>query len=402
MGLPNAANGMTTQQQRFLQQQQLSQAPTSSPIVQNATPHNGSSPMTAGNIDVQMRHSTSSLGGSPPRPGSVVPQNPQMTPVVAHAMRAQGSQQSHAGTPRVSQGTPNMAQEVLRQTPRMSQSSPMPGHMVQVPQMGGAHMMPNQIMNTQMQQAQIIAQQQQMQQRMRQQAAQQAMSSSPMNSQQMTPQQIALQQQIAQHQMQQGNAGMMAGNPMAISYNAQMRAMAAAQAQQNSMQQNGQGFMGRGGAMTPQMVQQAQHQAALQAQQQGQMQQQGQPNIIQQRIQGMARHLYQSQIASFMGQFPGGQAPPEAHNSFKQQCQTTARQKVGQQVLIQQQQQNAMRQQQQQQQQQGHMMAGQNIGMGQGMNMGMNMGMQGNMNVNMNANMNGNMNGAGMQRPSGM
>ncbi|KFY72167.1 hypothetical protein V499_07693 [Pseudogymnoascus sp. VKM F-103] len=406
MGLPNAANGMTTQQQRFLQQQQLSQAPTSSPIVQNATPHNASSPMTAGNIDVQMRHSTSSLGGSPPRPGSVVPQNPQMTPIVAHAMRAQGSQQSHGGTPRISQGTPNMSQEALRQTPRMSQTSPMPGHMVQVPQMGGgAHMMPNQnMMNTQMQQAQIIAQQQQQQQRLRQQAAQQAMNSSPMNGQQMSPQQMALQQQIA-HQMQQGNPAMMGGNQMAINYNAQMRAMAAVQAQ-NSMQPNGQSFMGRGGAMTPQMIQQAQHQAALQAQQQQQQQQQqgqmqqGPPNIVQQRVQAMARQIYQSQITNFMAQYAGGQAPPEQLNLFKQQCQLSARQKIGQQVMIQQQQQQAMRQQQQQQQQ-GHMMSGQqHPGMVQGMNMGMNMGMQGNM--NMNGSMNGNMNGSGMQRPSGM
>jgi len=368
MGLQNAGNGMTTQQQRFMQQQQqnMSQGPMSSPIVGNATPQNISSPMVGTNIGVQMQTSTSSLGGSPPRPGSVVPQNPQMTPVVAHAMRVQGSQQSHGGTPRVANATPSMSHDIPRvnQTPRMSQASPMPGHMVQVPQMGGPHMIPNQMVNAQMQQqAHIIAQQQQQQQRMRQAAAQQAMNSSP--GQQMTPQQIAMQQQIAQHQMQQNNAGMMGGNPMAINYTAQMRAMAAAQAvqAQNAMQQ------------------QAQHQALqAQAAQHGQMQQPGQPNLVQQRIQAMARQIYQSQYQNFMAQFPGGQAPPEALNNFKQQCSQSASQKVRQQMMIQQQ--NAMRAQQQ-----GQMMGGQ-------MPMGMNMGMQGGMN--------GNMNGMGMQRPPGM
>lgn len=394
MVLQNAAMSMASQQQRFMQQQQqLSQAPMSSPVVRNATPHNVSSPMVPPNMGLQLQRSTSSLGGSPQRPGSVVPQNPQMTPVVAHAMRAQGSQQSHVGTPRSAHATPNMVHDAQRasQTPRMSQTSPMPGHMIQAPQMGGAHMMPNTLTPAQMQQqAQIIAQQQHQQQRMRQQAAQHAMSSSPVNGQQLTPQQIAMQQQqFAQQQMQQGNAGMMAGGNQ-INYTAQMRAMAAA-AQQNALQQqNAQGFMGRG-AMTPQMVQQAQHQAAMQAQQQGQ------PNIIQQRVQSMTQQLYQSQINNFLSRFPAGQVPQGALNSFKQQCHANARQRV-QQVMMQQQQ-NAMRQQQQQ----GQMAAGQqHPGMGQGMNMAGNMGMNMGMPGNMNGNMNANMSGMGIPRPSGI
>ena len=342
-------NGIAAGQQRLIQQQ-FSQAQASSPVVRNATPHNLSSPMVANNMGVQMQHSNSGMGGSPPRPGSVVQQgHQQMTPAMAQAMRTQGSQNSHGGTPRLPNATPNMPQPVPRpmnQTPRMSQSSPMPGHMAQTPLMNNPQMMiqNNPVANIQLQQAQFAAAQQQAQQRMRQQAAQQAMGSSPPNGQQMTPQQFAMQQM---HQ-QQANPGMMSGNQMSAQYAAQMRHMA--HAQQAALQQNGNpNFMGPNG-MHPQMVQ------AQQAQQQHNQQQMAN---MQRNVQMVSQKFYQQGYQTLSMQY-GGQIPPEVMMQYKQSCNSRAQQYMMQQMRAQQ-----MRAQ---------------VGMAQNMNM----------------------NGMGMQRPPGM
>ncbi len=332
-------NGIAAGQQRLIQQQQqFTQAQASSPVVRNATPHNLSSPMVATNVGVQMQHSNSGMGGSPPRPGSVVQQvHQQMTPAMAQAMRTQGSQNSHGGTPRLPSATPNMAQPIPRQmnqTPRMSQSSPMPGHMAQTSLMNNPQMMMqnNQMTNMQLQHAQQVAAQQQAQQRMRQHAAQQAMGSSPPNGQQMMPQQFPMQQM---HQ-QQAIPGMISGGQMSAQYAAQMRQMA--QAQQAALQNGNPNFMGANG-MHPQMVQaqQAQH-----AQQQGQQQQM---SNMQRSIQIITQKLYQQDLPQLSAQW-NGQIPQEAMMQYRRSIATKAQQYVTQQMRAQQMrsQQNAMAQ----------------------------------------------------------
>lgn len=382
-------------QQRFMQQQ-ITQAQSASPVVRNATPMNMSSPMVGQNMGVPMQSTTSSMGGSPPRPGSVVPQGSQMSPLLAQAMRTQGSQQSHAGTPRMATGTPNMANMVppVNQTPRMAQPSPRPGQMSQAQQMNLMGTMGNNI-DPQIR-AQIAQQQQQQQQlRMRQAAAAQALGAS--SPQQMTQQQQQLmQQQLAMQQ----NAPMMHQNPMAQQYAAQLRAMQAQQANQAGqaqagMQQNAMNFMaGQRQAMTPQMIQQAQQNALqAQAQQQGQMGQAGmQRNAnLQAQINRIAQQLFQAQYQMFVNQ-QGGQPSQAAIENFRQRCQQTAHLKVKE-MINRSAQQRAL-QQQQMMNQQGQM------GMvnATGMNPGMQQGMQGQMGMNgMNA-----MGQMGMQRPPGM
>jgi transcription factor SPT20 len=316
------------QQRLIQQQQQFSQAQASSPDVGHAAPNNLSSSMVATNLGVQMQHSNSGMGGSPPRPGSVVQQgHQQMTPTTAQAMRTQGSQNSHGGTPRLPNTTPNMPQPVPRQInqpPRMSQSSPMPGHMAQTPLMNNPQMMmqSNQMANIQLQQAQIAAAQQQAQQRMRQQAAQQAMGSSPPNGQQMTQQQFAMQQM---HQ-QQGNPGMMSGGQMSAQYAAQMRQMA--QAQQAALQNGNPNFMAANG-MHPQMVQ------AQQAQQAQQQHGQQQMTNMQRNISMFSNKFYQQGIQQLSAQW-NGQISPEAMMQYKQSCNARAQQYVSQQIRAQQ------------------------------------------------------------------
>jgi transcription factor SPT20 len=346
-------NGISGQQRLIQQQQQFSQAQASSPVVRNATPHNPSSPMVANNLGVQMQHSNSGMGGSPPRPGSVVQQgHPQMTPAMAQAMRTQGSQNSHGGTPRLPNTTPNIPQSIPRQinqTPRMSQSSPIPAHMAQTPLMNNPQMgmQNNQMANFQLQQAHQIAQQQ-AQQRMRQQAAQQAMGSSPPNGPQMTPQQFAMQQM---HQ-QQTNPGMMSGGQVSAQYVAQMRHIA--QAQQAALQQNGNSnFMAPNG-MHPQMIQ------AQQAQQAQQQHSQQQMNTMQRNVLGISQKFYQQGLQQLSIQY-GGQIPPETMMQYKQSCNARAQQYFTQHMRAQQ-------------------MRTQQPGMAQNMNM----------------------NGTGMQRPPGM
>ncbi|KAK6607218.1 hypothetical protein H4I95_04867 [Botrytis cinerea] len=137
---PSQANGIVSngmQAQRF-HPHQGTQAQISSPIVRNGTPHSQASPTVNNGIgNNPMQHSTSSMGGSPPRPGSVVHQN-HPAPIAAHGMVAQRSQQSHAGTPRMHNATPNMQSTPLNRglTPRMSQGSPLQGAMAQAPGMG--------------------------------------------------------------------------------------------------------------------------------------------------------------------------------------------------------------------------------------------------------------------------
>lgn len=378
VNMVNQAMAGMNPQQRMLQQQ-FSQAQSASPVVRNSTPMNMSSPMV-GNMGVPMQTTTSSMGGSPPRPGSVVPTGSQMSPLMAQAMRTQGSQQSHSGTPRMATATPNMSNIIppVNQTPRMAQPSPRPGQMGQAQQMGmmGTNVPPEI-------RAQILSQQQQQQQqlRLRQQAQAQALNMSP--QQQLTPQQM---QQLAMQQ----NGPMMNQNPVAQQYAAQMRLMQAQQASQagqpQGMMQNGMNMMGgQRQVMTPQMVQAAQ-QAALQAQaqQQGQMGQAGMPMAqidrvrLQQEIQRHGALIYQQQYPMFSAQH-GGNPPPEAINAFKLRVQQAAHQKVKQIA----QRAAQARLQQQMMGQQGQM------GMvnGGGMNPAMQQGMQGQM---------------GMQRPPGM
>lgn len=398
MGVPNGVPGMNPQQARFMQQNQIAQQ-AASPVPRNATPQNMSSPMVGQNMGVPMQTSTSSMGGSPPRPGSVVPPASQMSPQMAQAMRPQSSQQSHGGggTPRLTNGTPNMAHNIpmANQTPRMTQPSPRAGQMAQAQQL---NMLANQNLDPHVR-AQIMQQQQAQQfaqQRMRMVAAAQAMgaSGSPM-----TPQMAMQQQQLAQAQMQGNNAGM-GQTPLGAQYAAQMRMMqqqhAQAAAQGQNVPQNGMNFnMGMGrGAMTPQMIQQAQQQAQIQVQQQGQM---GQPNPAQikqqQMIAHISRQIYTAQLPNLLAQYPGG-LPDSIKQQFMQSCQQNAVMKVR--AMMQQQQQQARLAQQQQQQ---AMMGAQGqMGMGNGMGIGMQQGspQPGQMG------MNGMQQMGGMQRPPGM
>lgn len=389
----NAA-GMNPQQARFMQQNQIAQTQASSPVPRNSTPQNMSSPMVGQNMGIPMQTSTSSMGGSPPRPGSVVPQGAQMSPQMAQAMRAQSSQQSHGGTPRMANGTPSMPHQMpmANQTPRMTQPSPRPGQMGQA-QLG--NMLANQNLDPHVRQ-QIMQQQQQQQQvaqqRMRMAAAAQAMGANPGQAGMTPQQQMALQQQMAQQQLQGGNTAM-GQNPLGAQYAAQMRMMQAqhaaqAAAQGQNVPQNGMNLnMGMGGgAFTPQMIQQANQRAMNQAQQ-GQMAQPTPQMVQQMKVRQMTQQIFQAQLPAVSAQYPNG-IPDLAKQQLLQQSQQQAVQRLRQMM-----QQQAMRQQQQQ-----AMMGAQ----GQmGMNMGMNMGMQQGSPQQGQMGMNG-MQMGGMQRPPGM
>ncbi len=376
MGAPNGMNP----QQRFMAQNQIPQGGSASPVVRNATPQNMSSPMVGQNMGVPMQTSTSSMGGSPPRPGSVVPQGAQMSPQMAQAMRTQISQHSQGGTPIMANGTPNMAQNMsqMNQTPRMTQPSPRPGQMAQAQQMG---MLTNQNIDPHVRN-QILQQQQQ--QRMRQAAIAQAqgVGQSPVNGQMTQQQQILLMQQ--QQQMQQGNAAMMGGNAqLQQQYAARVAFMQAQQAQLAQNQQNVQngGVVAGRPAMTPRMVQQAQQQAATQAQQQAQS---GGQNPMAMEANRIAQRYYQQQFPAFAARY-NGNVPPQDHQLFKQRCQQSAmkhmQQLMQQRRLLQAQQQGQIMANQQGggmmvNGMNGNMMAGQGIQGRQGMNGMGNMGMQ--------------------------
>lgn len=365
------ANGIPGQPQRF-HQQQVSQAQLSSPIVRNGTPQSHMSPVN-GMGNIPMQHSTSSVGGSPPRPGSAVHMNPpQMGGPASHNMTAQRSQQSHAGTPRMPNATPNLQstplsrQVSVSQTPRMGQASPLPGPMGQVPHMQqvmGPNGQPMNLNPAQQQQFQQQQQQALFQQRMRQQAVAQGMAG--MNGQPMTQQQMVQAQQLLRAQQ----ASQM-NSQMAQNYTAQMAAMQRAgaippnmnfannPAAMQSMQQLQQ--MQQMQQMQQLQLQQQQAQAQAQAQAQQHPQQANTPQAQQQlmmrkAISGRAHQIYQQQIPQFQAQYPGG-IPEEVLVNLRRQCNQNATLQITQQM-------NAQRTLHQQHQQQMMAAAQQHGGM---------------------------------------
>lgn len=373
-------NGIPAPPQRF--HQQVSQAQASSPIVRNGTPQSNSSPPVNNMGNVPMQQSTSSMGGSPPRPGSVVHQNPpHMGGPTANNMTAQRSQQSHTGTPRMPVATPNNIQSTpvnrqISQTPRMSQNSPLQG------QIGHTTQMPMGINGQPVPINAAAAAQYQQQQRMRamlhqnQIAQAQAGMNGMMPGPQMNPQ--LMQAQALRMQQQQSSQGMA---QVANNYQAQMVAMAQRGGVPQGMNQN---FMANQQGINIQSVQQLQNmqqqaqqmqsirmQAAAQAQNhlpQG-MQQSG---MNQQNPQAAAQHaMFMQMTASFynqlrsayMAQNPGNFSE-EIDRQLKQRAQAQAQAQVQAQM-------NARAQQRRQQ-----MMAAQQNGMQQGgMNMQHQMGM---------------------------
>ncbi|CZR57002.1 uncharacterized protein PAC_06891 [Phialocephala subalpina] len=337
-----AANGINSQPQRF--HQQVSQAQTSSPIVRNGTPQSHSSPTVNNMGNAPMQHSTSSMGGSPPRPGSVVHQNHHpMGAQAGQGMAPQRSQQSHAGTPRMPNSTPIVQTTPLNrqmsQTPRLSQGSPLQGPMGQTPQM-----MNGQPMQMNAQQMQQALRNQQMQQMLRNQAATQGMAGmmgqggQPMNQQQLLQAQAQAQAMRAQQLGQQGN-------PITQQYAAQLAQMGRATA--GIPQNMNQNFMNGNPAMGNQMnlqqmqamqqmqlMRQQQQQAAQQQQMQQQQQQQqhgpDQQNLMQQQlmqrqVNALANQIYVGQRQNMIAQYPGG-LPPEVDAALRQRCSQHARQ----------------------------------------------------------------------------
>jgi len=336
-------NGMNSQPQRF-HQQQVSQAQMSSPIVRNGTPHSNSSPTVNNMGNAPMQHSTSSMGGSPARPPSVVqqPHNSMGAPG-SQGMAPQRSQQSHAGTPRMPNSTPNVQVSTplnrqMSQTPRISQGSPLQGPMVQSPQVP---MMNGQPMQMTAQQMQQVMAQQRMQQMMRNQNGQNMvmMNGHPMN-----------QAQAMQAQAQAAAIRAQQGNPMAAQ--AQVYAQRLAQMGQagagmppnmNQNFMNGNAGMGNNPQMNVQqmqrlqqmqMLQQQQHAQAAQQQQLHQQQQQQHPDqqqalvreqMMQRQVAQMANQLYVQQRQVMTAQYPNG-LPPDIDQQLKQRCTAAARQ----------------------------------------------------------------------------
>ncbi|CZS97336.1 hypothetical protein WAI453_008549 [Rhynchosporium graminicola] len=373
-------NGLAAQPQRF--HQQVSQAQASSPIVRNGTPHSHSSP--AGNQmgNVPMQQTTSSMGGSPPRPGSVVHQNhPQMGAPTGHPMSAQRSQQSHAGTPRMPNSTPNIQSTPLNrqvnQAPRMSQGSPMQASMAGMQGMQGMQGMP--MMNGQqmpvMNSQQAMQLQQQQQNRIMQ---AQAMRTGGLQQQQamggMVPQQMTTQQQhhyLAAQQMMRAQA-QQGGNPNTIAqaYASQMNAMA--QRSGGLPPNMNQNMMNNG---MPQMtMQQMQQQLQIrQMQQQGQgrgqqTQQMQQQQIFQQQVIATATSMYNNERLKTAANYPNGILPEEVERNLRVQCQRQATENVQRRIQM-------SRNHQAQQQ---NMMAQAQAAQAQGMQQNMN-GMQGGM-----------------------
>jgi transcription factor SPT20 len=336
------ANGIQGQPQRF-HNQQVSQAQIPSPIVRNGTPQSHSSPTVNNMGNVPMQHSTSSMGGSPPRPGSVVHQNHTQMGAQGHGMvpqRSQQSQQSHAGTPRMPNSTPHIQSTPLNrqmsQTPRISQGSPVQVSMAQAQtpmMMANGHIQTNNP---------NLMRQQQVQAMLRQNAAGMG---GMVNGQQVSPQAMQYAQaqarMIQQHQQNQQQGGMQIGgnnNPHA-QYAAQMAAMGQQGMHQPSMNQN---FRNNGQPMNAQQIQiqqqmqfrmqQAQAQSQAQAQIQGLQQQpqqqhpqqQGGMNpIIVQQIRQQAGLFYRERMHAFQAQHPGG-ITPDQDRGLRAQCQADA------------------------------------------------------------------------------
>lgn len=264
-----------------------SQPAASSPMVRQSTPQNiMSSPMVGG---VPMQPSGSSVGvGSPARPPSVVNQGVPMSV----AMSARGSQQSHqSGTPRIPQGTPNMAHATPMSRPQMSNNPPGPN----------MQMSPAQIHNSNlaMQHAQLQAQQRARQQQI---LLQQngMMPQNPQQMQQMQMQQNFIRQQQAR--MQMANGGQQQNQAMIQQYRAQMlqaQAQRAAQAQSQGGQYANQQAHGPNQAQ----MQQMQFAAAAAAAQHQQQQNPQAAMIAQQQQLEAAQRLAQNG-----GGHPGAQA----------------------------------------------------------------------------------------------
>lgn len=348
------ANGIPGQPQRF-HQQQVSQAQLSSPIVRNGTPQGQMSPPVNNMGNVPMQHSTSSMGGSPPRPGSAVHLNhPQMGAPTSHNMAAQRSQQSHAGTPRMPNATPNVQSTPLSRqmsgTPRINQSSPIQGPMgptAHIQQMMGPNGQPINLNPAQQQQFQQQQQQALFQQRMRQQAAAQGMGG--INGQPMNQQQMLHAQQMLRAQQQ---ANQMNNNQIAQNYTAQMAAMQRAGGgipQNMNFANNPQAMQQMQQAQQFQQLQQMQfQQAQAQAQSQAQAQQpqpanpqMQQQQMVRKAIMARTQAIYQQQIPQLQAQYPGG-IPDDIMANIRRQCNQTATLQITQQV-------NAQRLQHQQQ-----------------------------------------------------
>ena len=356
------SNGIQGQPQRF-HQQQVTQGPMSSPIIRNGTPHSNPSP-TVGNIgNVPMQHSTSSMGGSPPPPGSVVNQNPSQIPT-SHAMSTQRSQQSHPGdTPRMPSATPNIQSTPLARqvsaTPRMSAASPPQPQMAQTPTMGmGQQVMMNTPMHMTPQQQQHY-QQQVMARRLQHAQAMGGM----INGQQMSP------QQFQQHQMRAMQAnGVPPNQQIAQNYAAQLAAM-----QRPGGPQMNPNVAANNPVMNMQQIQQMQMQQQqmqhqVQNQQMPQMSQQQQQQMMQQRyhmrVQKTAQGFLQQHLPQINVQYHGN-IPPEVLDNLKRQCQEKATTQVQSEMQRQRQVAQAQAHQQQQLQQQMMMQQG---GMPQNMN----------------------------------
>ncbi|RAL05486.1 uncharacterized protein BO80DRAFT_478489 [Aspergillus ibericus CBS 121593] len=197
----------------------VSQAPQSSPVVRNQTPHNISSPVVGSTIATQagvpMSMTPSMQGaGSPPRPPSAL-QHAHPT-VMSHPMAPSRSQQgqSRHGTPQMTQGTPAMshATPIMRNvtpTQRMSHASPSHSTMAPTPVMNQATMMGTPQMGSQMGLTPQQQQQQQQQQMLFQQRQQLLATQGHMAQNQFSPKQVAqmqanahAQQNIQAHQQQ--------------------------------------------------------------------------------------------------------------------------------------------------------------------------------------------------------
>ncbi|KAG9248898.1 Spt20 family-domain-containing protein [Calycina marina] len=333
-----------SQPQRFQQvHQQVSGPGVSSPIARNGTPMNHSSP-SVNNMSMPVQTTNSSMAGSPSQPNSVVHQNQVPNNVSSQGMVPNRSQQSHAGTPMLSNATPNMhntpINRAISQTPRMGQASPPQGQMAQVPmQMMNNGQQPN------MAQQQAMLQQQAMRQHQLQQQQQASMATAngqPITQTQhqqrlMTLQAMAAQQAAAQQGNHMPNPNMMAGNY------AQMQAMQRLQAipqggmPQNmafsqGMPQNMQGVnmqqMQNLQQMRQQAAQQVQHQqiqAAQQAQGQGRPPHTPQQMIVAQ-ISRQTQQLYVQGLNNLVAQYGGNpqNIPPNIAADLKTSCNQQA------------------------------------------------------------------------------
>ncbi|BAE56018.1 Spt20 family-domain-containing protein [Aspergillus flavus] len=325
----------------------VSQAPQSSPVARNQTPHNTSSPLPGNAMGAQggvpMSMTSSMQGaGSPPRPPSALQHaHPN---VMGHPMAPSRSQQGHSrhGTPQMTQGTPAMshATPIMRNvtpTQRMSHASPGRSTVAPTPVMGQAMMGTPQMTGgmglTPQQQQMLLHQRQQM-------LAQQG----HLGHGQLTPQQFAqlqanahAQQNIQSHQQQmlqaqqQNHQQQQQKIPNPQIYQQQLMRAQFAQMQMAQQQQHGQGPQSQGqqgqvhqggSQMNPQ--QQQLLMAAAQANG-GQLPQNLQGANMQGAMAQRYNQLYQQRLlrlrqemaSRFMGQYgPPNQYPPSVAQQY--------------------------------------------------------------------------------------